>query len=268
MGQTFQSLDFSGTRTAITDNGGNTIGFSFADVYGDGTDAIMDVTWNASASSHPDFFSTGVSDDLRSPHPSERLGSLIISSGASQHPTLTTEDPKSLAIYIRPRTPSSFDEGKITTRIDFSLHNAAGDPIISALPLRFITRDIDGDSEGPSAPYAETFESVTPYGATDITLLDPSFLSLTGERIASAQSVNINPSAGDTSATAFWNINSPTFSMDLDMEMVRNGGEYSFDDSYWSRGYVFDASTQPIPEPSSIALLGLGGMTVLLRRRR
>lgn len=258
--QVYNALDFSGSRTAII-NSGVVVGYSFSNVYGNGSDAIMDVVWNKAQSTNSGYFAAGVNDNPTSPAPSPAVGEILVGNGSSQLPTATTSSPKSLAIYLRPYTAVPFQSSSVNIRFDFTLRDSAGTPLYNPNPYKFVTRDLDGQSNSSQ----KTRESITLIGASNINVVDPSFVTVNGNKLT-GNSVNINPTNGNTQGTASWDFYNSSFSIDLGVDYSGNSG--NFGNKPGDRGYVFDVTAVAIPEPSSTALLGLGAFGLLLRRRR
>lgn len=259
--QVYRALDFSGSRTAIV-RGGSTVGYSFNNVYGDGSDAIIDVVWNKALSVNNKYFAAGVNDNQTSPLPNPRVGEILIGNGSSQLPTLSTSSPKSLAIYLRPYADVPFLNETVSMRFDFKIRNAAGNALNNRRPYRFITRDLDGEKVGTDR---KTRESITLIGASNVNVVDRTFITQDGNRLT-GKAQNINPSTGNTQGTAYWDFARSTFSMDLAIDYRATSSK--FKNVPGDRGFVFDANTDKIPEPSNLALLGLGALSLVLRRQR
>lgn len=260
MAQTLQSLDFSGTRTAIMSNG-STVGYTFSNIFGDGSDALLDVRVNhTNTSSHLGSTVTDVLSPVSYP-------SIVITSGTSQWASSGSSD-SSLGIALAYQfTASSVELGLHQAEINFFLHNAAGNAI-SGKYFNFITRDLDGNSN-PSVGTKVTEGINTGPTSTAHNRLDSSFVSLTGQTIQSNEYINILDPTTDLRGTVSWN------------QVIGSNGRWTWkpfiEVDQWdststsgrtSRGFIFDAGLQPLPEPSSILLLGLASLGFIVRRRR
>lgn len=260
--QPWQPLNFSGTQTPIYSSG-EVIGYSFSNVYGNGTDAVMDVVWSSRTGGSSGYFRPG---EVRESPPEtitfdgfESYGDILIYNAASQYPGAAT-GADSLAIKLRPGSDvADFEPATVDAKFDFFVHDSQGNPLTLDKPFRFITRDVDGS---PSPPTGIT-ESITFSNAQNLEVQDPAFLNLADQTITGSKT-DIDPTSGDLRGTASWLIDSPSFSMNFVL---------SYDEHYIGHDdnllFVFDGGTQPVPEPASIlSITGTGAVLLIHRRRR
>lgn len=255
------TLDFSGTRTPIY-SGSNVIGFTFANIYGDGSDALLDVTFNHAQSSS--FYGTRVIDT----NGTTVFPEVKILNGQSEA-NLVPGAPTSLYILLAFQADGSFVDGLVNGQVDFFLHNSEGQALGNML-FSFVTRDLDGQTAGTQAAGILMDEqmSLGPL-ATNINAIDPDYISVVGDRISSTQSFNVTAPQEDFRATVSWD--QPVdmtgrWSWEMDI-LTGRMGTATWINRATSRGFIFDGF-YAVPEPSSSLLICLAGVGFLTARYR
>lgn len=119
--------------------------------------------------------------------------------------------------------------------------------------------------------YTFTIHSAFPGGGGRIFLYiyDGTVVTDGGDDADNLNFIEINPQGGDVASdgTGTWEANSVSYTTGAAGAEIGNAIGISF----WSSGNVYfdDASVDatPIPEPGSLALLAMGGLAMLRRRR-